>query len=177
MKIIPICGVLVWATITAAICAPNQRVALAGFYYIENVKMVPFAIEAIMNPYNPKDYPNIHSGRYIGTDGGVPSHVCSAFAVSIGGREIRIPKKAYSDLEDILIITRMEREDDVNRWSAKIIGGSGAGSYELEFIFDSERLLERRFIQSEPETLLGENMPKSARRNHFNEMILSTEKY
>ena len=90
---------------------------------------------------------------------------------------MRIPKKAYSDLEDILKITRMEREGDGNRWSVKIIGGSGAGSYELEFIFDSERLLERRFVLSSPEALLGANAPKSAPRNRFNEMILSTDKY
>ena len=177
MKTILISWVVVWTTIAAAIGGPNHRVTLKGFYQIDAAKMVPFVVEAILNPYDPKAYPDIRSRRYIGTDGGVPSFVCSAFAVSIGGRDMRIPKKAYSDLEDILKITRMEREGDGNRWSVKIIGGSGAGSYELEFIFDSERLLERRFVLSSPEALLGANAPKSAPRNGFNEMILSTDKY
>ena len=105
--------------------------------------------------------------------------MCSGFTVSIGGKNIRIPNKAYSDLEDIFTITRIEGEDEGGHklWSAKIEGGSGAGSYELEFIFDSERLLERRFVISDPEAIMGPNLPKNAPRNRFNEMISSAEKY
>ena len=177
MKIIPICGVLVWTTITVAIGAPSAQVVLAGFYSEDNVTLVPFAIKALMNRYDPQTYPNIHSGKYIGTDDGVPSYVCSKITVSIGGRDIRIPKKSYSDLEDIMTIDRMVLDVRDKQWSAKIEGGSGAGFYELEFIFDSERLLERRFVMSKPEQLMGPNMPKSAPRNQFNEMIVKTEKY
>jgi hypothetical protein len=172
MKIIPSCCLLVWTTIAAGIGAPNHRIALAGFCSIDGgQKKIPFAIEATLNPYNPK----IHSGRYLGTDGGVPSYVCSAFAVSIGGRDIRIPEKAYSDLGDIQTITPVEREG--NRWAASISGGDGAGFYELEFIFDSKRLLERRFVISDPEGILGRNVPKFARKNKHHQIIVETEKY
>jgi hypothetical protein len=93
--------------------------------------------------------------------------------VSIGGRDIRIPEQAYSDLGDIQKITPVESEG--HRWAATISGGDGAGFYKLDFIFDSERLLERRFV-IDP-AVLGGNAPKFARKNRFNQIIVKTEKY
>jgi hypothetical protein len=170
MKIVLIYCVFVWTTIAVAIGAPNRRIAFSGFCSIDGGQTkIPFAIEATLTPYNPK----IHTGRYHGTDGGVPSYVCSAFALSIGGRNISIPEKAYSDLGDITSITPVAREG--NRWAVTIDGGNGAGSYEFDFIFDSERLLERRVLL--PEEIIGPNAPKGARRNRFNQIIMQTEKY
>ena len=172
MKITPICCVLLWATIAAAGSgAPNHRIALAGFCSIDGGKTkIPFAIEATSIPYNPK----IHTGPLVGTNRRVPLYVCSAFALSMGGRDIRIPEKAYSDLGDIQTIKPVEREG--NRWAVEISGGDGAGSYELDFIFDSERLLERWFFL--PESILGANA-KSLRKHPFkeHEFIWKTEKY
>jgi hypothetical protein len=93
--------------------------------------------------------------------------------VSIGGRDISIPEKPYSDLGNITSITPVAREG--NRWAVTIDGGSGAGSYEFDFIFDSERLLERRVLL--PEKIIGPNAAKGARRNRFNQIIMHTEKY
>jgi hypothetical protein len=172
MKIVPICCVLVWTTIAVAIGAPNRQIAFSGFCSIDGGRTkIPFAIEATLTPYNPK----IHTGRYFGTDGGgvVVSYVCSAFAVSIGGRDISIPEKAYSDLGDITSITPVAREG--NQWAVTISGGNGGGSYEFDFIFDSERLLERRLLL--PEEIIGPNAAKGARRNRFNQIIMHTEKY
>ena len=91
-----------------------------------------------------------------------------------GRKDIRIPEKAYSDLGDIQTIKPVEREG--NRWAVEISGGDGAGSYELDFIFDSERLLERWFFL--PESILGANA-KSLRKHPFkeHEFIWKTEKY
>lgn len=170
MKVIPICCFLVWTTIAVAIDAPNHRIAFSGFCSIDGGRTkIPFAIEATLTPYNPK----IHAGRHLGTDGVVVSYVCSAFAVSIGGRDISIPEKAYSDLGDITSITPVAREG--NQWAITISEGSGAGSYEFDFIFDSERLLERRVLL--PEEIIGPNAAKGARRNRFNQIIMHAEKY
>jgi hypothetical protein len=177
MKTMLVSCVAVCTTIAAAIAGPSHRVTLKGFYHEGDEKLVPFVVEAIMNPYNPKTYPDLLTREYFGTDGGMPSFVCSGFAVSLGGRHMRIPRQAYSDLEDIEKIIRMESEGHDDWWSVAITGGSGAGCYEVEFIFDSERLLERRFVLSKPEELVAPNMLKSAPRNHFNEMIMSTDKY
>ena len=70
MKTILVSSVVVWTTIAAAIGGPNHRVTLKGFYQIEAAKMVPFVVEAIMNPYNPKTYPDIFTRRYFGTVAG-----------------------------------------------------------------------------------------------------------
>jgi hypothetical protein len=173
MKIIPIYSVLVLTTIAAAGSgAPNHRIALAGLCSIDGGKTkIPFAIEATSVQYNPK----IHTGPLLGTNRRVPLYVCSAFAVSIGGRDILIPEKAYSDLGDIHTIKPVEREG--NRWAVEITGGDGAGFYELDFIFDSNRLLERWSV-IDP-AILGGNVPKFARKHPFkeHELIWRTEKY
>jgi integrase len=39
-----------------------------------------------------------------------------------------------------------KNDSAVDRWAVEIGGGDGAGFYELDFIFDSERLLERRIV-------------------------------
>jgi hypothetical protein len=170
MKIAPICCVLVWTTIAVAIGGPNHRIAFSGFCSIDGgPTKIPFAVDVTLTPYNPK----IHAGRHLETDGVAVSYVCSAFAVSIGGRDISIPEKAYSDLGDITSITPVAREG--NQWALTITGGSGAGSYEFDFIFDSERLLERRVLL--PEEIIGPNAAKGARRNRFNQIIMHTEKY
>jgi hypothetical protein len=170
MKIIPACCVLVWTTIAAGIGAPNHRIALAGFCSVDGgQKKIPFAIEATSIQYNPK----IHTGPLLGTNRRAPLYVCSAFTVSIGGRDILIPEKAYSDLGDIHTIKPVEKEG--NRWAVQISGGDGAGFYELDFIFDSNRLLERWFVIDPG--ILGGNAPKFARKNRNHQIIVKTEKY
>ena len=70
MKTILVSSVVVWTTIAAAIAGPSQRVTLKGFYDGGDAKLAPFVVEAIMNPYNPKTYPDIFTRRYFGTVAG-----------------------------------------------------------------------------------------------------------
>lgn len=91
-----------------------------------------------MRPKNGASY-------YIGTDGGPPICVVSNLTIRIESKQVRIPKKSFSDLANIRL-DGVRVKANPTLMSFELSGGDGAATYVIRFIV-SNGLLIRREIE------------------------------
>jgi hypothetical protein len=132
-------ALLIFVCCSQLFAAEVTRTLTTGFVY-KREDRIPFSVEARLVPFDP----TMHKGRYFGADGGQPRFVCSSFDVSINERLITIPKKAVSDLGDITAVAPPFDYDGM--WMITVEGGDAGGSYQIDFLFNEERLVERRIV-------------------------------
>lgn len=103
---------------------------------------VPFAIEVKLVPFDKETH---KEKSYHGTDETPPYFVCSELSITINGKKIAIPREAIADLANITDINSPNGEEN-KTWVMLVSGGENAGAYEVELVFNDEKLIQRRFV-------------------------------
>ncbi|MEO6846538.1 MAG: hypothetical protein ABI443_04040 [Chthoniobacterales bacterium] len=118
-----------------------------GFTHAMDNKKIPYTVEARQGPYKA---PATSVKPAFGTNGGklTPKFICTGLTVSIGGKKMEIPDKAFGDLCDITLIKPPVFE--MGYWLLPIKGGHDAGAYEVEYMFNDKRVLERGYLMNVP---------------------------
>lgn len=118
------------------------RQLIEGIAYNQEAEKTPFTIEVKMAPFD-KDTHKEKS--YYGTDESTPFFVCSDLSITINGKKVAIPREAIADLADISDINSPNSEENKS-WVLLVRGGENAGAYEVELVFNEEKLVQRRFV-------------------------------
>ncbi|MEO8207234.1 MAG: hypothetical protein ABI615_13720 [Chthoniobacterales bacterium] len=132
---------------TASAAADPTKISVKGFTHAADDKQkIPFTIEAKQAPYKATDTPLVA----MGTDGGkvTPKFICTALSLTIGGKKMEIPEKAFSDLCDISQIAPPRYQ--MGFWLMTVKGGSGPTAYNAEYMFDPTHVLERGYLVNIP---------------------------
>ncbi len=118
------------------------RQLIEGIAYSPTAEESPFAIEIKVVPFDKETH---KEKSYHGTDETTPYFVCSELSITINGKKIAIPREAVADLANISDINSPYGEGN-KTWVVLVRGGENAGAYEVELVFNDEKLVERRFV-------------------------------
>ncbi len=76
-----------------------------------------------------------------------PCLLLDSLAISVGGREIPVPRTAFGDLADIWTVKLHPLAR--GRFGLTLTGGDASEAYEAEIVFDQRRVRERTITDSE----------------------------
>ena len=77
----------------------------------------------------------------------VPCVLVDSLEISVGGREVAVPRSAFGDLSDVW--TARLQLTAKGRFGLILVGGDASESYEAEIIFDRRRVRERIITDGE----------------------------
>jgi|WetSurMetagenome_2_1015567.scaffolds.fasta_scaffold620617_1 hypothetical protein len=99
-----------------------------------------YSLKIEEHPFSKSPNTKPDDGSTWGIDGGYPLNVVKKFFLRLNEVEISIPRKYYSDICDISKVSIEEKQELV---ILKVKGGDGAGSFNAEYVFKNNRLIER----------------------------------
>ncbi len=108
---------------------------------------VPFELSIKRGPFNQRlskqEIKEFTKKRFWGTDGGLPDYSIESLSLRVDGKEIEIPRKAYSDLYNINLPSGLWIMESSNGIHLYISGGDAAGSYEGKLIVKNNKVVAR----------------------------------
>ncbi|MEO6053177.1 MAG: hypothetical protein ABIP97_04120 [Chthoniobacterales bacterium] len=142
---------LLAATACTASAADPTHIVAKGMTQTVTVKRVPYTIEATQAPYKADTAANANNAKPpCGSDNGkvTPKFICTSLSITIDGKKMELPEKAFTDLSDITAFKSPSFE--MGHWLVPVKGGHESAAYEVEYMFKDTKLIERGYLGRVP---------------------------